>query len=105
MFDNYGHKWYVPLIEWFILISIGFLFFVVIGIIGLSIPQRQYHYEYVDLNNNEGIAKECSYKFKEYKRGGQGSPVCELADGTVKQVKEYKQIYDGTVAPIKEIFK
>ena len=29
----------------------------------------------------------------------------ELEDGTIKQVKEYKYIYDGKYIPIKEIFE
>ncbi len=44
-------------------------------------------YNYVDWNDNEGIAKECSYD----SRGGQGAMVCVLEDNTVIQVKEYKK--------------
>ena len=73
--------------------------------IPIIFKENKYHYEYIDLDNNNGIAKECSYKSKEYKSGGQGSTVCELEDGTIKQVKEYKYIYDGKYIPIKEIFE
>lgn len=69
----------------------------------MTMPTIKYHYEYVDLDNNKGIAKECSYKFKEGRAGGQGSPVCELEDGTVRQVKEYKYIYDGEYKPIDDL--
>ena len=81
-------------------------FIIVIGIFLLisCIPETRYHYEYIDIDNNKGIARECSYKFVGHKSGGQGSPVCELYDGTIKQVKEYKAIYDGTYQPIDEYF-
>ena len=58
------------------------------------------YYEYIDLDNNKGVAKYCSYKFKERYiilgggSGGQGSPICELEDGTILQVKQYKE-YQG----------
>lgn len=64
---------------------------VIIFIIALNQPTYSYHYEYVDLDNNKGVAVRCSYMSTHYK-GGQGSPVCELQDGTVKLVKEYKLI-------------
>lgn len=63
----------------------------IIFIIALNQPAYSYHYEYVDLDNNKGVAVSCSYMSTNYK-GGQGSPVCELQDGTVKLVKEYKLI-------------
>ena len=63
----------------------------IIFIIALKQPAYSYHYEYVDLDNNKGTAVRCSYMSTNYK-GGQGSPVCELQDGTVKLVKEYKLI-------------
>ena len=84
---------------------LALIVFIVISLIFMCFPQTQYHYEYIDLDDNKSIAKECSYKFEEIYRGGQGSSVCELEDGTIKQVKEYKYIYDGKVVPIKEIFK
>lgn len=83
---------------------LGFVLLAVILILFLiGFPQEIYHYEYIDLDNIKGIAKECSYKFENINKGGQGSPVCELNDGTIKQVKEYKYIYEKTVIPIKEI--
>lgn len=82
---------------------LGFVALVVIVLILMCFPQEVYHYEYIDLDNIKGVAKECSYKFENSYNGGQGSPVCELSDGTVKQVKEYKYIYEKTIVPIKEI--
>lgn len=86
---------------------LGMVFLVFIGFIMLillmmCVPQEKYHYEYIDLDNNKGIAEVCSYKFEETRAGGQGSPVCTLYDGTIKQVKEYKKFYDGKIAPIRE---
>ena len=86
-------------------IILGCIAFIIFGLLCMCFPQNKYHYEYIDLDNNNGIAKDCSYKFEEYKRGGQGRTVCELEDGTIKQVKEYKYIYDGKYIPIKEIFE
>lgn len=101
MFNYYGEL-FPGALKWLILLIISFA---IIIIIALCIPQKKYYYEYVDLDNNVGTAEKCSYQFKEYGKGGQGSPICELADGTVKQVKEYKAIYDKTIIPLKEIFK
>ena len=47
-------------------------------------------YEFIDMDNKTGIAKECSYKFKTYRSGGQGSPVCITFDNTTIMVKQYK---------------
>lgn len=105
MFNYYEEKWYITILKWLGLIFLVFICLIILGLIISCFPQTQYHYEYIDLDNNKGVAKECSYKFEGYKRGGQGSPVCELENGTVKQVKEYKYIYDGKIVPIKEIFK
>lgn len=83
---------------------LGFVFLVVVLILFLMcFPQEVYRYEYIDLDNIKGIAKKCSYKNENSNNGGQGSPVCELNDGTIKQVKEYKCIYEKIVIPIKEI--
>lgn len=102
MLINVDEKWYVSLLKWIgLLFIIMILFFVLI----LSIPQTERHYEYIDLDNNKGIAKECSYKFYANRAGGQGSPVCELTDGTIKQVKEYRCVYEKSIIPIKEIWK
>lgn len=95
----------IDFLKWIGTIILGCIAFVIFVLIYMCFPQNKYHYEYVDLDNNSGVAKECSYEFKDYKRGGQGSPVCELEDGTIKQVKEYKYIYDGKYIPIKEIFE
>lgn len=105
MFGYYKEKWYIILLKWLGLMFLAFICLIILGLIISCFPQTQYHYEYIDLDNNKGVAKECSYKFEEIHRGGQGSPVCELEDGTIKQVKKYKYIYDGKVVPIKEIFK
>ena len=101
----YEDKWYITLLETLGLFTLGLISFVIFCLLLGCIPVEKYHYEYIDLDNNKGIAKECSYKFDGYKKGGQGSPVCVLEDGTVKQVKEYKYIYEKTITPTKEIFK
>ena len=95
----------IDFLKWVGTIILGCIAFIIFGLLCLCFPQNKYHYEYIDLDNNNGIAKECSYKFEEYKSDGQGSTVCELEDGTIKQVKEYKYIYDGKYIPIKEIFE
>lgn len=95
----------IDFLKWIGTIILGCIASVILVLIWMCFPQNKYHYEYVDLDNNSGIAKKCSYKFTDYTRGGQGSPVCELEDGTIKQVKEYKYIYDGEYIPIKEIFE
>ena len=98
-------KWYELILKWLGIIFLWFIGFMIFAVLVASIPEDRYHYEYIDLDNNKGIAKECSYKFEGYKKGGQGSPVCTLEDGTVKQVKEYKYIYEETVVPLKEIWE
>lgn len=95
----------LELLKWLGYMILGFIGFIIFCLIIMCIPQAKYHYEYLDLDNNNGIAKNCSYKFENLGRGGQGSPVCELEDGTVKQVKEYKYISDGKEVPIKELFE
>jgi hypothetical protein len=105
MFDYYEEKWYITILKWLGSIFLAFICLIILGLIISCFPKKQYHYEYIDLDNNNGIAKNCSYKFENIGRGGQGSPICELEDGTVKQVKEYKYIFDGKAVPIKEIFK
>lgn len=82
---------------------LGLVVLAVLALLLMCMPEEVYHYEYIDLDDVKGIAKECSYKFENSKNGGQGSPVCVLEDGTVKQVKEYKYIYEKTIVPIKEI--
>lgn len=95
----------IDFLKWIGTIILECIAFVIFALICMCFPQNKYHYEFIDLDNNSGVAKECSYKFEDYKRGGQGSPVCKLEDGTIKQVKEYKYIYDGKYIPIKEIFE
>lgn len=92
--------WLLKKILIFILIII--IFTLLIIAFGLNI-EIQYHYDYVDLDDNVGIAKECSYKFEGYRKGGQGSPVCELSDGTIIQVKQYKYIEDGKCDIFKDV--
>ena len=99
--NYYKEKWCITLLKFIGMLFLGFIICFLI----LCIPQDEFRFEYTDLDNNKGIAKNCSYKFEHYKSGGQGSPVCELNDETVKQVKEYKYIYEKTVIPIKEILK
>lgn len=41
-------------------------------------------YKYTDLDNNTGVAIDCSY----YRT----APICKLEDGTIIQVKNYKRI-------------
>ena len=95
----------IDFLKWIGTIILGCIVFVMVVLINMCSPQNKYHYEFIDLDNNSGVAKECSYKFKTYRSGGQGSPVCELEDGTIKQVKEYKYVYDGEYIQIKEIFE
>ena len=68
------------------------IFMTAILIILATVTQERYDYEYVDIEGNKGHAKNCSYYFNSGKSGGQGSPVCELEDGTVVQVKQYKLV-------------
>lgn len=64
------------------------LFVFIICIIRIEVSS----YEYVDLDDNKGLAKKCFFETYRYHAGGQGSPVCILEDGTVIQVKQYKLI-------------
>lgn len=73
-----------------IIASIAFMIIVFIAVWGDT--SEKYYYEYIDLDNNKGIAVDCSYKFVQGKAGGQGSPVCILPEGTVIQVKQYTKI-------------
>ena len=45
---------------------LGFICLIILGLIISCFPQTQYHYEYTDLDNNKGVAKNCSYKFEGY---------------------------------------
>lgn len=77
-------------------------FFILMFVLSGFEPREIYHYEYIDLDNNKGIASSCSYKFKAGKAGGQGSPVCILKDGTTLQVKQYKRIVTDTCVPFED---
>lgn len=70
------------------------IIFTVFSIIIILKYENRYnrYYEYVDLDNNEGIATYCSYSDKGVRSGGQGTPVCKLSDGTIVTVKRYKYI-------------
>ena len=74
------------------MVFLVFIGFIMLILLMMCVPQEKY----------KGIAEVCSYKFEETRAGGQGSPVCTLYDGTIKQVKEYKKFYDGKIAPIRE---
>ena len=76
-----------------IMLIITFVVFTFVAFITLWCnTSEKYYYEYIDLDNNKGIAVDCSYKFVQGKAGGQGSPVCILPEGTVIQVKQYTRI-------------
>lgn len=49
-------------------------------------------YQYIDLDNKEGIAIDCTFTDKSIHSGGMGTPICRLEDGTIIQVKQYKYI-------------
>ena len=83
-------------------VIIGFL---IILVLFTTLPQVRNVYEYIDLDGNKGLATNCSYKFEKQYKGGQGSPVCELEDGTVLSVKQYKLIESTEYIPFNEIFK
>lgn len=87
------------ILEYFIIamVFIGFIL-----VLALTTPQTIYHYEYIDLDNNKGIAVDCSFSFHEHKAGGQGSPICILPEGTVIQVKQYTKIVESTCVPYKD---
>lgn len=54
--------------------------------------QQEYCYKYIDLDNNEGYAENCSFTDKSGFSGGMGTMTCFLKDGTVIQVKQYKVV-------------
>lgn len=97
--------WLLDILMWIIKMIFYCICLCLLFLLIMCIPQQEYHYEYTDLDNVKGIAEECSYEFHSIGAGGQGSPVCELEDGTVKGVKEYKYIYEGTIIPIKDIWR
>lgn len=91
MYDLYGE----PPLLLRILISI-FLLLITVSIIYLVVTSNNNisYYKYVDLDNNEGIAKHCQFSDNSARThsGGQGMPICELDDGTIIAVKQYKFI-------------
>ena len=95
--------WWLNVLMWIIKMIFYSLCTCLLFLLLMCIPQNEYYYEYTDLDNIKGVAEECSYEFNHGFSGGQGSPVCELEDGTIKSVKEYKYIYVRTYTPIKEI--
>lgn len=72
--------------SWRLIFIIGLIIPIILSLIyGYEHDKNYIHYyKYVDLDNNEGIAKKCHQ--------GQGSPICELEDGTILSVKSYKYI-------------
>lgn len=71
-----------------ILKNIGKLLFVIYVIFSfilvLKQPKYEQYYEYVDLDNNTGVASKCS--------SYSGNLVCKLEDDTIKLVKECKLV-------------
>lgn len=62
-----------------------FIIYVIFSfILVLKQPKYKQYYEYVDLDNNTGVASECS--------SYSGNLVCKLEDGTIKLVKECKLV-------------
>ena len=70
-----------------------FIVFPVVLIIANICEDNKYqmYYTYVDLDNNKGIAYKCKYT----NNGGMGTPICELEDGTIIAVKQYKFIKES----------
>lgn len=67
---EYRPKWYELILKLLGTLFLGFIALMICGCFLLSIPQDEYHYEYIDLDNNKGIAKGCSYKFTKGRAGG-----------------------------------
>ena len=97
--------WWLEILMWIIKMIVSFIGICLVFLLIMCVPHTEYHYDYIDLDNIKGTAKECSYEFDTVFSGGQGSPVCELSDGTIKQVKEYKYVYERTIAPITDLLK
>jgi len=75
----------------FIVVSLSTIYFflklsimVLIGLITYQ-PDTIKKYEYIDIDNNIGIARSCS-TFR-------SSPNCSLENGTIILVKQYKEIW------------
>jgi len=75
---------------WRLVVIIGMIIIIILSLICSYEYDKHYihYYKYVDLDNNEGIAKKCQFSNNK----GQGSPICELEDGTILSVKSYKYI-------------
>lgn len=75
---------------WRFILIIGMIIFIIIlCIIGYTYDKNYIHYyKYIDLDNNEGIATTCQFSNNK----GQGSPICQLEDGTILSVKSYRYI-------------
>ena len=54
-----------------------------------------YTYEYKAYDNNTGLSNKCSYRSDSW--NGQGAMVCELEDGTIVQVMQYKKIRQQSI--------
>lgn len=67
------------------------LFVFCVGYLYSEDTKHPTYYEYVDMDGNKGESANgygaCSYD----SYGGQGAMVCELKDGTIIQVKQYKE--------------
>lgn len=91
MYDLYDE----PSLSLKILISI-FLLLITVSIMYLVATSNKdtSYYKYIDLDNNEGIAKYCQFSDENPRThsGGQGMPICVLDDGTIIAVKQYKFI-------------
>jgi len=87
----------------FFTIFIGCFITSILIFIGMFSPSIKSYYEYIDLDNNKGIAEQCFYKSSKGLGGGQGSPICRLEDGTIKLVKEYKYVEEKGLSLIEEL--
>ena len=69
------------------------VFFIICALIGSQYAPK-YQYEYIDIDNNKGFAKACQFTDKSnlHRSGGQGTPICQLKDGTIIVVKQYKKV-------------
>lgn len=79
-------------------ITIGLLgaFTAFIVLVSAYAPQT-YHYEYVDTDGNEGISDHCrgDVDVRTGSHSHTNVPIalqCELSDGTIIQVKQYKKV-------------
>lgn len=71
-------------------------FTIFIVLVSLYAPQT-YHYEYIDTDGNEGISNHCrgDVNIRTGRHSHTDVPIalqCELSDGTIIQVKQYKKV-------------